>query len=86
MDKNSPFFRALTATTGLILLTALLCASLPAAAQGTLAALRKRGELVIATDATYPPFEYMDGKTLKGFDVEIGNAVAQELGVKARWM
>jgi len=58
----------------------------PAGAQGSLAEIRKRGELVIATDATYPPFEYMDGATLVGFDVDIGNAVGKELGVKVHWV
>lgn len=60
--------------------------AVPASAQSSLDDIRKRGELLIATDATYPPFEYMDGKTLKGFDIDIGNAIAREIGVKAHWL
>src|ERR1051326_1211355 len=93
MTKLNPIHRLHCMFGGIALVTAMLvCGAVPSFGQGTLAELRKRGELVIATDATYPPFEYIEGKAAKasgtpiGFDVEIGNAVAQELGVKARWV
>ncbi len=54
-------------------------------AQSSLDSIRQRGELIIATDATYPPFEYKEGEKLIGFDIEIGNEIARELGVKVRW-
>lgn len=54
-------------------------------AQSSLDGIRQRGELVIATDATYPPFEYMEGQTPIGFDVDLGNEIGRELGVKVRW-
>ncbi|MFA5120948.1 ABC transporter substrate-binding protein [Zavarzinia sp.] len=46
--------------------------------------IRKAGELTIATDAHYPPCEFMaeDGKTIIGFEPDIWNAMAQKLGVK----
>ncbi len=55
-------------------------------AQDRLDTIRKRGELIIATDATYPPFEFRDKKLLQGFDVELGNEIGRELGVKVRWI
>lgn len=41
-------------------------------------------KLVVAVDATYPPMEFVDekdGKTLVGFDVDLANALAKEMGV-----
>lgn len=39
-------------------------------------------ELVIGTDATYPPMEFQDEKgNLVGFDIDLGNRIAKELGV-----
>lgn len=65
----------------------LLVAAVPfAAAQGAVDAIRSRGELVIATDATYPPFETKPGGVLQGFDVEVGEELAKSLGVKVRWI
>ena len=38
----------------------------------------------VATDATYPPMEYVNEETdeLEGFDIDFGNALAEEMGVK----
>ncbi len=70
---------------GIVLLLLLLfCGS--ARAQSSLDGIRQRGELVIATDATYPPFEYMEGKKPIGFDVDFGNEIGRELGVRVRWV
>jgi His/Glu/Gln/Arg/opine family amino acid ABC transporter permease subunit len=54
--------------------------------QGVVDDIRARGELVISTDATYPPFEVKKDDRLVGFDVEVGEAIAKELGVKVRWV
>lgn len=40
-------------------------------------------ELVFATSAEYPPFEYMENGELKGFDIELGQMIAKEMGKKA---
>ena len=50
------------------------------------AAIRSRGELVIATDATYPPFEVKENEQIVGFDADVGAELARELGVKVRWI
>src|SRR5688572_29301103 len=61
----------------------LLALVLPARAS-SLDDVRKRGVLAIGTDATYPPFEFLVNGQFQGFDIDLGNAIAQELGVKAR--
>ena len=57
------------------------------AATGALAAVQKAGVLTIATEGTYRPFSYHDGGSGKliGYDVEIAQAVAKQLGVKAKF-
>ncbi|RBL70942.1 ABC transporter substrate-binding protein [Pseudomonas sp. MWU13-2625] len=42
-----------------------------------------RGELRIALEANTPPFNFKDGDTLKGFEVELGQLLANELDVRA---
>jgi His/Glu/Gln/Arg/opine family amino acid ABC transporter permease subunit len=67
----------------------LLCFTLaplrPAHAENSLAEIRKRGVLVIGTDATYPPFELKTGDTFEGFDIDLGNEIGKEIGVPVRW-
>jgi His/Glu/Gln/Arg/opine family amino acid ABC transporter permease subunit len=67
------------------LLVALL-AAIRVQADDALARVRERGVLRFATDATYPPFEYMDGDNVVGFDREIGDEVGKELGVKVQFV
>lgn len=49
------------------------------------AAIKSRGTITIAMDATYPPDESVasDGHTIQGLDADLGNAVAKALGLKA---
>ncbi len=42
----------------------------------------KHSTLQVATDATYPPDEMMNGTKMVGFDVDLINAIAATLGVK----
>ena len=62
-------------------------ALLPAHAGENLSAIKSAGVFKIGTEGTYAPFTYHDesGK-LVGFDVEIGEAVAAKLGVKAEFI
>lgn len=68
---------------------ALLQAALlmPALAGENLASIKSAGALKIGTEGTYAPFSYHDesGK-LAGFDVEIAQAIAAKLGVKAEFV
>lgn len=48
------------------------------------AAVKSKGELTMATDASYAPIEFTNdgGKTFQGFDIDLANAIATKLGVK----
>jgi polar amino acid transport system substrate-binding protein len=48
--------------------------------------IKASGVVKIATEGATPPFNYYEDGTLKGFDVELGNAIAAALGVKAEWV
>jgi polar amino acid transport system substrate-binding protein len=50
-------------------------------------AIKDKGTLVIGTDASYAPSEFLagDGKTVQGFDVDLFDAVAKKLGLKTDW-
>lgn len=39
----------------------------------------------VATDSTFPPFEYMDNGKRVGFDVELIEAIGKNLGKKIEW-
>ncbi|WP_328467218.1 ABC transporter substrate-binding protein [Actinoplanes sp. NBC_00393] len=49
--------------------------------------IKAKGTLVIGSDSTYAPNEFLDadGKTIIGFDVDLFNAVAGKLGLKTEW-
>ncbi|OJF13972.1 ABC transporter substrate-binding protein [Couchioplanes caeruleus] len=51
------------------------------------AAIKSAGKIIIGTDSTYAPNEFLDadGKTVKGVDVDLFNAVAQKLGLTTEW-
>ena len=40
-----------------------------------------KGKLVVATDAAWPPFEYMEGENVVGVDLDIAKDIADGLGV-----
>ena len=39
-------------------------------------------ELVMATNATFPPYEYVDGEDIVGIDVAVAGLIADKLGMK----
>lgn len=41
----------------------------------------KDGVLLMATEATFPPYEYMEGEKIIGLDVEIAEKIAEKLGM-----
>jgi polar amino acid transport system substrate-binding protein len=49
--------------------------------------IKSAGKLVIGTDSSYAPSEFLDadGKTVIGFDVDLFNAVAAKLGLTTQW-
>lgn len=52
----------------------------------TMAKIKEEGKIVMGVNATYAPFEFhktIDGKDqIVGFDIELGKAIADELGVE----
>ena len=52
----------------------------------TLAAIKDKGTLIVGTSADYPPYEFhamIDGQdTIVGFDMDIANVIAEDLGVE----
>jgi polar amino acid transport system substrate-binding protein len=50
-------------------------------------AIKSDGKVLIGTDSSYAPNEFLDtdGKTVVGFDVDLFNAVAAKLGLKTEW-
>jgi len=76
-------FAKILATVG-VLQAALLSTAL---AGDNLEAIKSAGVLKIGTEGTYAPFTFHDkDNKLVGFDVEIGEAVAQKLGVKPEFV
>ncbi len=70
-------------------LTTLLAVALAATAGAAdlLDTVKQRGTLKIALEGTYPPFNFKNSKgELDGFDVEIGRALAQKLGLKPEFI
>ncbi|MDQ2632238.1 MAG: transporter substrate-binding domain-containing protein, partial [Pseudomonadota bacterium] len=62
-------------------------AVLPSQAGENLDAIKAAGVLKIGTEGTYAPFTYHDASgKLVGFDVEIGEAIAEKLGVKPEFV
>ena len=49
------------------------------------AAIKSKGTLTVAADASYPPNEFIgtDGKTVEGMDADLAKALAGVLGLKA---
>ncbi len=76
--------RCIGAAAGVVALAG-ACGAPAGAAVAVPAKYRQHGRLVIATDATYAPMEFMarDGRTIVGADVDLGRAIARQLGVKA---
>ena len=43
---------------------------------------QEENQLVMATNAAFPPYEFKEGSEFKGIDVEIAQAIATKLGMK----
>jgi polar amino acid transport system substrate-binding protein len=72
--------RMLLAVVGCVAAFAVAAAELPDR-------IKKAGKIVAATQPNYPPIAYKDPATnqLTGFDIDLGEAIAKELGVKIEW-
>ncbi|NLS45437.1 MAG: basic amino acid ABC transporter substrate-binding protein [Firmicutes bacterium] len=51
----------------------------------TLDAIKQKGYMVFATDGAYPPMEFTDeNNEVIGFDIDLGKAICEKLGVEYR--
>ena len=79
-DDTSTGTEATTATTGAIAEVAKNDAAIALLPE----AIVSKGTLVVGTDATYPPSEFVaeDGSTIIGFDIDLMMALGQALGLE----
>lgn len=88
MTLHTPLRRRLLASCATLLTAATLMshASTSLAAEDALQKVKERGALRIGIEGTYPPFNFQDknGK-LVGFEIELGQAIAGKLGVRAEF-
>ncbi|XOB97600.1 ABC transporter substrate-binding protein [Deinococcota bacterium DY0809b] len=48
--------------------------------------IKQSGKILIGTEGAFPPFNFFDDQNqLKGFDIDIGNAIAKQLGLEPEW-
>ncbi len=47
-------------------------------------AIKQSGNLIVSTNAEFPPYEFYEGNEITGFDMEIMTEVAKELGVSLK--
>lgn len=66
------------------IVTVVLLAGCKKENQTTYNAIMDKGKMTFAMSGAYPPFNYIsDNGDLVGFDIDIANAIAEELGLKA---
>ena len=66
----------------LMLLAGLVPAALAETATPTLDAIKAKGKIVMMTNATFPPFEYIKDTKFAGIDIDLSQMVADKLGVE----
>ena len=71
----------------IVLTAALLSMNMSAKAGAVYDYIKANNELMIATDANWAPFSYIDDDgEMQGFDVEVGREIAKRMGVEARFI
>lgn len=72
----------------MLLLTIATLNSCGSSGEDGMTRVQKSGVLRIGTDATYPPFEWIDTSTgqVEGFDIDLVREVCKEIGVKAEFV
>ena len=61
-----------------------LCAAFSVQAR-PLEAIQKDGQILMATEGQFAPFNFFKGTTLSGFEVEVAELVAKKMGLKVQW-
>jgi polar amino acid transport system substrate-binding protein len=88
MKTRQSLKRSISCALGLGAALALVVTATIATAAGLPAKYKKKGVIIVATDATYAPMEFIgkDGKSVVGADVDLGHAIGKVLGVKFKFV
>lgn len=69
----------------LLCLLGIILAACGTGQKSTYEKIQEKKEMTFAMTGAYPPFNYIDDKgNLAGFDIDIANAIAEKMGVKAK--
>ena len=70
--------------TAIVLAALMVCAMLAGCGAKEEAGLKtvEAGKLIMATNAAFPPYEYIEGNEIVGIDAEIAGAIAEKLGLE----
>lgn len=74
-----------TASRGFALAIAAIAIATGTVHARTVEEIKKDGTIVIATEGAFAPFNFFQGSKLTGFEVELADAIAAKMGVKAEW-
>lgn len=87
MSIKHPLLRKAAAVITGVAAVAWLAACGGSTPSSALATVKQKGVIVFGTEGTYAPFSYHDTTTNKlvGYDVEVAQAIAKQLGVKAEF-
>ena len=64
-----------------MMLAVMMVVGMTACSSSNKAKTANDGVLTMATNAQFPPYEYYEGDTITGIDVDIANAIAEKLGL-----
>ena len=64
----------------------LLLSCLTAYGKDKVEEIMKKGVIRVGTTGDYKPFTYLNGDKYEGYDIEIANLIAKELGVKIEFV
>lgn len=90
MKNRQPLKQSISRALGLAAAMALsaIFTVTSASAAGLPAKYKNKGVLIVASDASYAPMEFIgkDGKTVVGADADLGHAIGKVLGVKFKFV
>lgn len=75
--------RFLAKVLGTVIPLAIMC-SAPVEARDW-SVISKSGTIIAATEGAFAPFNYYEGKKLTGYEVDVAEALAKNLGLKLEW-
>ena len=74
--------KKILAITVAVLMAVCMFAACGNSASGSSLPTAEPGKLVMATNAAFPPYEYIEGNEIVGIDAEIAGAIAEKLGLE----